>query len=573
MVVLSPIVVSLLIGAGSAQAVDEHIWSSVAWVLHGERTPLWGPYPQPALTPWGAQQMFSQGSLLRARYLDQDKDEPNTEYAPIVGIERNAIDNSQLNILTSTEQFLAASAQAFSQGLYPPITQAFSNGSGGMDAAAFPNGSIANYPLGGYQYANTRTASNLDFESVWIGGHLGCTAYTESLLNFRNDDIVAILYNNTKNFYQNMWRLVLHEAFPSSMANFANAWLLWDYASFRYNHNNATRETITAGEMSIMARFASTEQRNKNGNITLDSNRDNALIRAIAGRTMAAKTLAWFKENMRMGGATSKINLAFTTIEPFVAWFALSELVIGEHAAEFKPLPEPGAMMVFELFSIGTNVSEYPDPHDLYIRFLYRNGTDQDDKLTTYALFNSTESPIPFTTFLSAVQRFHVSTVSEWCNLCGSVALFCSSLKSRAGSSGPFSGGINGVSPVVAGVVGAAVTLAVAGLIFLLAVMLGAIRFHRGEPKARNSTLGFKGAERMASDTDLAYAKGGARHERTGSWELRGGKGVDKETAVEGQDPTSTGVTIQSRDLTNRKNIDDDAISEFGQTPVKPREF
>lgn len=167
MAVLSAAILALLAGTSSAQAVDEHIWSSVAWILHGERTPLWGPYNEPALTPWGAQQMFAQGSLLRARYLDQDENESNTVYAPLVGIERNAIDNSQLNILTGTDQFMAASAQAFAQGLYPPITQAFSAGAGGMDAAVFPNGSIANYPLGGYQYANMRTASNLDFESIW----------------------------------------------------------------------------------------------------------------------------------------------------------------------------------------------------------------------------------------------------------------------------------------------------------------------------------------------------------------------------------------------------------------------
>ena len=167
MAVLSAAVVSLLVASSSAQSSSEHVWSSVAWVLHGERTPLWYPTPYPALTPLGAQQMFSQGSLLRDRYLRKDTDEQDATYAPIVGIEANAIDNTQLSILTNTDQYMVTSTQAFLQGLYPPIEQAFSEGAGGIEAAQFYNGTVVNYPLGGYQYPAFRTASILDFESIW----------------------------------------------------------------------------------------------------------------------------------------------------------------------------------------------------------------------------------------------------------------------------------------------------------------------------------------------------------------------------------------------------------------------
>ncbi|KAK1761297.1 histidine phosphatase superfamily [Echria macrotheca] len=562
----------LLAATGRAQTLSEHVWSSVVWVLNGERTPLWGSLPEPVLTPAGAQQMFSQGALIRNRYLRENETELNTEFKPIVDIEGNAIDNSQLSILTNTDQFMVNSAQAFAQGLYPPILQAFAENNGGMDAARTPNGSIVNYPLGGYQYANMRTASVLDFESVWIGGHIGCTAYTESLLTFRADDIVETVYNNTLNFYQTLWAEVLHEVFPPSMANFGNAYLLYDYASFRYNHDNATRANVSEGEMAMMARFASTEQRNKNANLSVSGYNQGDMIRAVAGRTMASKTLSWFRENMRMAGATNKLNLAFTTLEPFVAFFALSGLIIGDHAADFKPLPEPGAMMVFEMFSISENATVYPDPEDLWVRFLYRNGTDENDILTPYPLFNGSEIKIPLATFLNGIQQFGVSTISQWCNLCDSISLFCQDLQGGYGGSGGSSSGSGsgGPSPVLAGVIGAAVTLLVAGILFLAAVAFGVVSFRRADDaKTRSATLGgFKGAEKMASDTDLAFAKSGARHERTGSWELRGGKGQE-----EGVKPTPAGVTVQSRDLTHPKNDDDDAISVYGQAPVKPREF
>jgi hypothetical protein len=580
MAILTGAVLALLVASSSAQTTtmppnNEYIWSSVGWVLHGERTPIWGPGASPALTPLGAQQMFEQGSLLRDRYLREDPEEKDATFAPIVGIERNAIDNTQLSILTNSDPYMVTSAQAFLQGLYPPILQAFSENSGGIEAARLANGSIVNYPLQGYQYPAFRTASVLDSESIYVGGHVGCTRYTESLLNFRADDVVATIYNNTKNFYQNLWTQVLHEVFPLSMANFANAYILYDYAQFRYTHNNATRRNITADEIAMMARFASTEQRTKNANLSVSGSNQGDMIRAVAGRTMAAKTLSLLRDNIRLGATTNKINIAFTTLETFVAWFALSGLVTGEHMAEFKPLPEPGGMMVFELFSIGGKPDTFPELDNLWVRFLYRNGTDPGDYLTTYSLFNSTMDRLPFREFMRQIQLFDISTMAEWCKLCDGVSLFCSDLKSRNSGSRFSSGGGAFIQPAIAGAIGAAVTLAVVGLLFFIAVLLGAIRFHRAgsDTKARTGTLGgFKGAEKMSSDTDLAWAKGGARHERTGSWELRGKKGVDD---VEGQEEgVSPSTTVRARDLTHpSKSMDDDAISIVGHEPVKPREF
>jgi hypothetical protein len=231
-------------------------------------------------------------------------------------------------------------------------------------------------------------------------------------------------------------------------------------------------------------------------------------------------------------------------------------------------------MMVFELFSIGGQTDEFPDMENLYVRFLYRNGTDPGDRLTTYALFNGTQKHIPFNQFLSGVSSFDVGTISEWCNICDGVSLFCSNTKYQGPSSDYTSGGGASVQPAVAGAIGAAVTLAVIGLAFLLAVLFGGIHFGKNEPKARTGTLGgFKGAEKMASDTDLAFAKGGARHERTGSWELRGKK-TDVESQDQGVTPSTAGIVVRARDLTHpSENRDDDAISEIGHEPVKPREF
>lgn len=154
----------------SAQATTETVWASVAYVLFGERTPLLGQTTA-SLTPYGAQQLHSQGELFKARYLANGSlsttDKIVTASMPIVGIERRALDNDQLSIMSSTDDYVTGSALAFMQGLYPPITQAFASGNGGMNASVLANGSLINFPLDGYQYPNIQSLSILDQNSIW----------------------------------------------------------------------------------------------------------------------------------------------------------------------------------------------------------------------------------------------------------------------------------------------------------------------------------------------------------------------------------------------------------------------
>lgn len=167
---------SLLARQCAAQSDVETVWSSFGFVLHGDRTPLrGGASPFPALTPLGARQLADQGALLRARYLEEE--DPGTDdadggsapllrSAPIAGLSRDALDNDQLAVWTSTDEYQAAGALAFIQGLYPPRPDAVAAGlreNGGADLA---NGSRADWPLDGYQYPNVRTLSLLDSNSI-----------------------------------------------------------------------------------------------------------------------------------------------------------------------------------------------------------------------------------------------------------------------------------------------------------------------------------------------------------------------------------------------------------------------
>ena len=171
------LVISLgaLVASSSAQSTGdtETVWSSVGYIFYGERKPLPSSHTgSPALTPLGAQQMYEQGTMFRARYLSQNANltavaENITDYAPIQGIEGNAIDNTQLYIASSTDEWTAESALAFMQGLYPAAPQTYSDNGGGMDGAVLADNTLLDYPLNGYQYPKVQTLSILDLNYIW----------------------------------------------------------------------------------------------------------------------------------------------------------------------------------------------------------------------------------------------------------------------------------------------------------------------------------------------------------------------------------------------------------------------
>jgi Histidine phosphatase superfamily (branch 2) len=121
------------------------------------------------------QQALSAGSAMRTRYI-QGLGNNITGSFPIAGISTYSIDNTQLQILTADEDYTAASAQAFMQGLYPPLGVFYKD-----DNILLANGNLVEYPLQGYQYATIDTISSLDFNYVWyvvfISGELQTRAF------------------------------------------------------------------------------------------------------------------------------------------------------------------------------------------------------------------------------------------------------------------------------------------------------------------------------------------------------------------------------------------------------------
>jgi len=170
------------------------------------------------------------------------------------------------------------------------------------------------------------------------------------------------------------------------------------------------------------------------------------------------------------------------------------------------------------------------------------------------------------------------------------VTLFCEAIEgntiSSNGSSTSTSSDSKGVSPAVAGVIGATVTIAIFILVAAVLLLLGFRLNYRDRKGAAvgpagdlgvlkrsgsGANGGFKGAEKLASDTDLRLKNGAGasvvRHERVGSWELN-------ESPVSPTEHSSldkqmeSGRVVSTADY-SRHSEDHGLENPFGD-PVKP---
>lgn len=184
-------------------ALEEQVLSAFVFTQHGDRTPLYAP-DLSILTPYGAQQMYTAGSRLRNRYLTTTFNEAGDSTA-IQDISHYQLNADEILILTNDDQFNIASAQAFMQGLYPPLADAsnlnYTQMAGISDLA---NGTNIVAPLNGYQYAPITTASNYDLNSIWVDGAADCPEWTERLVEYYNTSDFDFLYTSTMDFYQGL---------------------------------------------------------------------------------------------------------------------------------------------------------------------------------------------------------------------------------------------------------------------------------------------------------------------------------------------------------------------------------
>ncbi|KAI9845688.1 MAG: hypothetical protein M1838_001648 [Thelocarpon superellum] len=562
--------------ASAQETFTETVYAAVVFTYHGEQTPLISPSAN-VLTPLGAQQLMSAGSFLRARYVNP-MPVANTSTgsnSAIQGLAQDQLNNSQLYIISPGIEYISASAQAFFQGLYPPL-EGSDNITDTSAAATLANGSTIQSPLQGYQYPQVYAITEVDPDLVWIMGDLNCPEYDLSGAEYYSTPDFVQTQTGSGSLYNSLVPGIIGNDTLDVPVGYFNAFDVFDYVNYGYTHDTAIHNSITAFDLAQLRTLADQQQYALNGNLSASGLVEGDMIRAIAGRALAAKVKGLLLDTIESQGSQEILSLLFGDYQPFVAFFALA--LLPSINADFYGLPAFGSSMVFELFSTDNNTA-YPAESDLNVRFLFRNGTDDSAEMLSYPLFGRgpDETDMTWQDFSDGLDQFALESVGDWCDTCNSQEYFCAiwgttdsafNIGSSPSSSGECSSASHAVTPPVAGVIGAAVTLAVLILTAAVCILLFGVRFHR-VTKRRSELGGFKGSEKLASDADLtltgaAAAPGTAArgHERSGSWELKNSEAGGAAVPAAGAGLQSDGSAHPGRRVDDQ---DDPSVNPFAQ--------
>ena len=525
-------------------AATEKVWSVFAYTLYGDSTPAALIGKQPAgLSEYGASQLVDVGSAFRSRYVSSAGSANATESA-IRSISPSSLSSSDVQILSTTDQNVISSAQAFMLGLYPPLGQ---DGTNTTNVTA--NGTVYSAPLDGYQFPQIVTVGGSDPASLFVAGQENCNMYEVAVSEYQNGEDALELTQMTETFYEVLLHQALGGFYDESSATYANAVSIADFLDYQAIHNSTAMYRLF-GDQLIQARYLADHfMYSTNGQDTSGISQSAAGITGpIAGQTLASSILKAFNLSMEEQWTGPKMTLMFGGDEPAVALASLLGLA-SDQQPNFYSRPVRGGSLVFELYSLGTNDDDsYPPSSEMFVRFFLHNGTDSSTEFVPYSLFGTGPSNtyLPWNTFAEEVGTFAVQSVQEWCVLCNADSVFCSGVLDRNDSTS--SPKKYAVSPAVAGVIGAVVTLAVIGLL-ALGLFLYGLRNRRENHKP--STGGFKGNNKLASDTDVSFrnpiwgtgktaqmeeandASGGVivrGQERLGSWEMGQQRSEEEDT-------------------------------------------
>lgn len=518
-----------------AKAQPDTIYGSVAFVRNGERTPLVLHSLDSILqlTTYGAQQVYATGSFYRNRYVPNSV-ESNSNSTAIYGLSSFEMDPNQLWLLAADTQYNIASAQAFLQAFYPPYDFDIPND----DISSLPNATVVNAPLDGYQYPWVHTASTNDPQSIYVAATENCRNFILSMNGYSETDQFKSLSDDSASLYAAVGNALGDENLPSEAYSYGNSYPIYDYLSYMALHNSTFNQTfvnatnIPQNSLGQLKSLSDEYQWATHASTNHYNGSNSSQIGTIAGQTLLLITVEKLTDNIRTSGQYNKLNLLFGEYEAMLGLAFLAGLASED--ASLMDMPEFASSLVFELY---TNASvavagNYPNQDDLRVRLLFQNGTDAPlNQLATLG----TQTSMPWEAFINLVGK--VSDVAAWCQECDSWtdSFFCQNYNDTSESKSEDDFGSK-MSPRTAGLVGAVSTLAAIGAILIVAVGFGGLRFKRVSPnKARQGNFGgFKGDQKLASDTDLAhanftnkdldsadYAAEGQAHERIGSWELQ----------------------------------------------------
>ena len=260
--------------------------------------------------------------------------------------------------------------------------------------------------------------------------------------------------------------------------------IVWDYINVAQIHNASypSSDLITPDVFSHLTNLADAHEWGLAYNES-ESAADN--VRAVSAMVLAGEIVEFLNATIA-GKGKQKIGVQFGAYATFSSFFGLAD--VQKANPDLRSIVDYASSMTFELFtnaSTSVSSSDYPSADEIYVRFLFSNGTaTADSEPIAYPLFGGEQNVISWNDFTTGMDEFAIRDTEHWCDVCGNTEGTCAAYASdaskngdaSASSSSSKSAGGNGLSPVVNGVIGAMVTLAVVLGLEALVLLVGGYR-------------------------------------------------------------------------------------------------
>ena len=385
----------------------------------------------------------------------------------------------------------------FLQGLYPPVGNT-------LGTQTLRNGMNVTAPMNGYQLipVDLVTSGTGSEDSGWLQSTSNCAAAQISSNDYFASQEYLTTLNSTKDFYT-MLEPVINGTFAANQTSFKNAYTIFDLINVAEIHNATinSSDLLTTEVLQQLRDLANAHEWGLAYNASSPTD-----MRSVAGKTLAAQIVQFLNGTLTSKGK-SKIGIQFGAYASFLSFFGLADLPSVN--TDFTGVVDYASAMTFELFTnSSTTVSStsYPSADEVYVRFLFHNGTtNSSSEPVAYPLFGTGVDTIKWNDFTTAMNKFAIGNTEEWCTACGNSTGTCAAYATGASSSGSSSGSEseksgNGLSPAVNGVIGAMVTLAVILGLEALVLAVGGLRVVSKKRVANHNGVG------SGSDSEVAKA-------------------------------------------------------------------
>lgn len=405
----------------------------VVLTRHGDRqgfyqSPTTYSASQTNLTVLGYLQEYQNGQDLRSTYLTGTQKQ-------ISGIAVDTAQDAQLSVEADGAgegEVIIDSANALLQGLYPPFNDTIM---------------LANNTAVSWDRTQLIRVNTIDEDDVSLEGWTDCNTWTTRLNSwYKSDDFLS------KSKVANPFFASMKNVLGNRPATLVNAWNLYDFLNVNYIHNSTLKNEITSDQLAQARYWANYHE---SGSFS-DSNPNN--IGNIAGQTMLPGLIS---DIQQIANATNPLKIAYTAIsyKPFLSLFSMWQS--GE--ALSSNIVDYASALVIEVHTDNT------------LSFVFRNGTQGN--FEPFSVLGSDQN-LPINTFKTEMEKYQLPTLASWCDVCSTTEeRGCSNLAALNGTGGAGYASIDStmgrhrVSPVVAGVIGAMVTLAVVVIALLLAFL------------------------------------------------------------------------------------------------------